>query len=80
MQTSKGTLRPLDSFIDDGRPFPGLGAIALERTGEGDRAWGLLAGHQPLGDWRVDETVEALSALCDRFNNETNARLELKKT
>jgi hypothetical protein len=76
----EGHLATLGFLVDSGRPFPGLGAIALERTGKGDRAWGLLAGHEPLGDWQVDETIEALAAICDRFNGETNVWLELKKT
>ena len=75
----EGHLATLGFLVDGGRPFPGLGAIALERTGEGDRAWGLLAGHEPQGDWQLDETVEALSALCDRFNDEANSWLDLKK-
>jgi hypothetical protein len=46
-------------LVDTGRPFPGVGLIALERTGNGDRALGLIHNHQALHGWAIDETMEA---------------------
>jgi hypothetical protein len=74
-----GHLQTLGVLVDVGRPFPGLGAIALERTNEGDRAWGLMAKHERSGDWGTDETREALLAICHGVNDETNSMLGLKR-
>jgi len=75
----EGHLTRLGFMVDGGRPLPGLGAIALERVSEGDRAWGLMTPHRRDGDWGSDETAEALAAICNGFNDETNAWLELKR-
>lgn len=60
-------------LVDLGRPFQGVGLIVLERTRNGDRALGLLRDHEPFGDWHIDQTMEALSKICELWNNESSA-------
>jgi hypothetical protein len=62
-------------YLDEGRTFPGLALIALDRSWtEKERAYGLYpARRQPVGASTVDDTRVAVAAICDAHNDDVNS-------
>ena len=73
--TVEGYLSEPGLYVDEGRSFPGLALIALSGSGEQQAAHGLYpARRAPIGAWEVDDTIEALAAICDAYNDDGNSQ------
>ncbi len=73
--TLEGHLNAPGVFVDEGRPFPGLGLVALSFGGHDDSALGLyVAKHPPICNWEPDDTESAIASICEAFNDNENSR------
>ena len=70
----EGQLDKLGLFVDETRPFPGLGLVFLHRTQCGRRAYGLVNGaYSTKNNWSVENTQDILNQLCDFWNDEDDS-------
>ena len=71
----EGHLDRLGLFVDETRPFGGLGLVVLHRAQGGRRAYGLVNNAYPAGNgWSIDDTHDVLDRLCHRWNDERASR------
>jgi hypothetical protein len=71
----EGHLSIRGMLVDEGRPFPGRALIVLKRSPDGDVALGLDPSRETgTGGWKAEDTVAALTRVCDVYNDEQNTR------
>ena len=67
----EGHLDTLGLFVDETRPFLGLGLVVLHRAHCGRHAYGLVNSAYPAeNNWSTDDTHDVLDRLCHHWNDE----------
>ena len=61
-------------YVDQGRAFPGVGLVVLQKSSSRRLSYGLRAPFPDTEGWASDDTEEALSNMCDAWNDQGNSR------
>lgn len=61
-------------YVDVGRHFPGDGLLVLQKSSKRRLSYGLRAPIPETETWSSDDAEEALSAMCDAWNDHGNSR------